>query len=104
MRAMLAPVVADVVDGTAHFGWRAQDVRVVAVAEHAPLSAHDDVEPFSHADGDALDAAAERTAVMRLDQQVQAVPLHRELREAQAELVRAGVERLFDYREAAARA
>jgi hypothetical protein len=78
------------------FGGRVQHARVIAILEHAARAPHHLVEPLGDADREALDRAGERTAVGRLDQEMDVVALDRELDDADIEAIATDPERRLD--------
>src|SRR6266478_3002604 len=80
-----APVREHVVASVPRLPWGAQQVRVVAIGEDLSAPAHDAVQGPGHANLQALHGARERELVGCLDDEVDVVPLHGEVNEAEAE-------------------
>ena len=79
-----SPVREHVVARVPRLPWCAQQVRVVPIGEDRSSPAHDAVQGAGHANLQALHGARERELVGRLDDEVDVVPLHGEVNEAEA--------------------
>src|SRR5206468_2722308 len=98
---MLQVIAQDVIDRLADLGRRLEDVRKIAVGENTPPRAHDLVELLGDAHTEPLHAPSETVLIVGLDDQMDVIALDREVRDAHAEAVAGGPERLFDAFEAA---
>src|SRR5205807_1721886 len=78
-------------------------VRVIALGEHLAMPLHHAIEPTRHAHAEPAHPACQRAGVLRLDEQVHMVPLHRVVHQLEAVATRAP-ECLVQLREAAPRA
>ena len=90
----------DVRERVGDLGGRAKLARVVVVREHGALAPHDAVQRLGDADAQPLHAPCERPLIRRLDDQVDMVPLHGEVDQAEPEAVAAALEALADAGEA----
>jgi hypothetical protein len=66
----------------AHLLWAVQRPAVIAVGPHAPAPSCTAIDRAGATDRQSLQAAAERDVVVRLDDEVQVIGLHRELDQA----------------------
>jgi hypothetical protein len=76
---------------------------VLVVGKDCALAAHHAVQRLRDAHAKALHSASERPLVVRLDDEVKVVPLHRKVDQAEAEAIAAAREALRDPRKAATR-
>jgi hypothetical protein len=77
-------VAEHVADRARNFGRSAQDVGVVPVRKDLALAVHHAVQPPGDADGQPLQTARELFRVGRLDDQLDVVPLYREVDQAES--------------------
>jgi len=79
-----SPVLKDIDEGVAHLAGRPERARVKAVPPHASSPAEGPIDALREADGETLDAPRERASTVGLDDQVEMVALHRELKDPES--------------------
>ena len=82
---MAVRIIDDVSDGAHQLGGSAQQPRVVVVGEDAARARHRGIEGLRDPNGEALHALGKRSAVVRLDDEVQVIAEHAEFDQAQSE-------------------
>jgi hypothetical protein len=76
---MFPPILQDVDESVPDLTRRAEHPRVVAVSPHATASAEDAIHRLRESNCEALEPSGQRTAILRLDEEVNMIALYREM-------------------------